>query len=64
MSLFKGTKEVDILPWMARGTLEYVGRAVLGISLDMLDTMKSDKYADAIRTVACVIILLCVGFRA
>ncbi|TFK83083.1 cytochrome P450 [Polyporus arcularius HHB13444] len=46
------TKEVDILPWMARGTLEYVGRAVLGISLDMLDTMKSDKYADAIRTVA------------
>ncbi|RPD61378.1 cytochrome P450 [Lentinus tigrinus ALCF2SS1-6] len=46
------TKEVDILPWMARGTLEYVGRAVLGISLDMLDTMKSNKHADAIRAVA------------
>ncbi|KAI0703705.1 cytochrome P450 [Cerioporus squamosus] len=45
-------REVDILHWMARGTLEYVGRAMLGISLDMLDTMKSNEHADAIRAVA------------
>ena len=54
MLLAPGTKEIDILPWMARGTLEYVSRAVLGVSLDMLDTMKSNDYADAIRAVSCV----------
>ena len=38
---------------MARGTLEYVGRAILGISLDTLDTAKENKYADAIREIKC-----------
>ncbi|RPD61381.1 cytochrome P450 [Lentinus tigrinus ALCF2SS1-6] len=45
------TQEIDIISWMARGTLEYVARAVLGITLDTLDTTKTNAHADAIRAV-------------
>ena len=44
-------KEVDVLPWMSRGTIEYVGRAVLGISFGVLDPKQSHEYVDAIRGV-------------
>ncbi|KAH9941748.1 cytochrome P450 [Epithele typhae] len=47
-----GAKEVDLHPWMGRGTIEYVGQAVLGISFGALDPQNSNEYVDAIRNVA------------
>ncbi|TBU48058.1 cytochrome P450 [Dichomitus squalens] len=49
-----GAKEIDVLPWMARGTLEYVGRGILGISLGTLDPSEAGEYigyANAIRSI-------------
>ena len=59
MRVLADTKEVDVLPWMARGTLEYVGQGVLGVSLDVFDTSASGDYADyanAIRAIKSVIL--------
>ncbi|TBU25896.1 cytochrome P450 [Dichomitus squalens] len=47
-------REVDVLPWMARGTLEYVGQGVLGVSLGVLDISAAGEYSDyanAIRSI-------------
>ncbi|KAI0654410.1 cytochrome P450 [Cubamyces menziesii] len=43
-----GFKEIDVLPWLRRGTLEYVGRGVLGVNLDSLDPAKANAYTSAI----------------
>ena len=59
MSVLAATKEVDVLPWMARGTLEYVGQGVLGVSLGIFDPSASGDYADyanAIRAIKSVIL--------
>ncbi|KAH9941744.1 cytochrome P450 [Epithele typhae] len=47
-----GAKEIDLHPWMGRGTIEYVGQAVLGISFGAVDPQNSNEYMDAIRQVA------------
>ena len=60
MNALAATKEVDVLPWMARGTLEYVGQGVLGVSLGVFDTSASGDYADyanAIRAIKSAISL-------
>ncbi|KAH9941732.1 cytochrome P450 [Epithele typhae] len=44
-----GAKEVDLHPWMGRGTIEYVGQEVLGNNFGALDPQNSNKYVDAIR---------------
>ena len=57
--MLAAAKEVDVLPWMARGTLEYVGQGVLGVSLGVFDTSASGDYADyanAIRLIKSVIL--------
>ncbi|KAH9899237.1 cytochrome P450 [Cubamyces lactineus] len=41
-------KEIDVLPWLRRGTLEYVGRGILGVKLDSLDSAKANAYTSAI----------------
>ncbi len=46
-----GAKEIDILPWIAGGTLQYVGKAVLGISLDTMGPRGNNGYADVIRNI-------------
>ena len=46
-----GTAEVDVLPWAGRVTMDLLGGAVLGISLDALDPEKTKEHALTIRKV-------------
>ncbi|KIJ54811.1 hypothetical protein M422DRAFT_64043 [Sphaerobolus stellatus SS14] len=56
-----GSKEIDMLPWMTRGALEYICQAGLGYSFDILEHPEGNEYFEAIRRlsdVALRIILL------
>ncbi|KAI0716728.1 cytochrome P450 [Earliella scabrosa] len=44
-------REIDILPWMTAGTLQYVSTAVMGITIDTMDRTKKNEYADALRAI-------------
>ncbi|KAG1744162.1 cytochrome P450 [Suillus paluster] len=44
--------EVNLLPWVSRGALEYICQAALGHSFDALDPTKENEYIEAIRTLA------------
>lgn len=45
-------KEINILPWLSRGALEYICQAALGHSFDALELGKENEYLDAIRNLA------------
>ncbi|KAJ3008201.1 hypothetical protein NUW54_g3246 [Trametes sanguinea] len=47
----RGGAEVDILPWLRMGTIEYVGRGILGIDFNCLDPAKASDYVNAISNV-------------
>ncbi|KAI8976575.1 cytochrome P450 [Trametes punicea] len=40
--------EVDLLPWLRAGTIEYVGRGILGVRLDCLNPSQANNYIHAI----------------
>ncbi|KAF8514432.1 cytochrome P450 [Hysterangium stoloniferum] len=44
-----GSKEVDVMPWMSRGALEYIGQAGLGHSFNALDIDARDVYTQAVK---------------
>ncbi|KAF8523309.1 cytochrome P450, partial [Hysterangium stoloniferum] len=44
-----GSKDVDVMPWMSRGALEYIGQARLGHSFNALDIGAKDVYTQAVR---------------
>ena len=48
------TAEVDVLPWAGRGTLEMVGRAILGIDMNILDGTSTNEHAENLRSVGFV----------
>jgi cytochrome P450 len=48
----RSVKEINILPWVSRGALEYVCQAALGHSFDALDLDKENEYLEAIRNLA------------
>lgn len=50
----EGTKEINMLPWMSRGALEYVCQATLGYSFNALDADHHNDFAEAVRHLACV----------
>lgn len=43
------SKEIDMLPWISRGSLEYVCQATMGYSFNALNPGTPHEYADAIR---------------
>ncbi|KAH9852228.1 cytochrome P450 [Lenzites betulinus] len=45
------TSEVNVHPWLAKGTIEYVGRGILGAQLDCLEAAKASAYTDTLQTV-------------
>jgi cytochrome P450 len=47
-----GSQEVDILPWMSRGTLEYISQGGLGYTFNALEPTKNHSYAEAIGNLA------------
>lgn len=51
-SIKSAVKEINILPWLSRGALEYVCQAALGHSFDALDLSKENEYLEAIRNLA------------
>ncbi|KAL1949048.1 hypothetical protein VTO73DRAFT_10854 [Trametes versicolor] len=44
-------REVNVLPWLGRGTIEYVGRGILGVNFDSLQPTTVNQYTDTIRNV-------------
>ena len=50
----QGSKEINMLPWMSRGALEYVCQATLGYSFNALDADHHNDFAEAVRYLACV----------
>lgn len=57
LTSYKDVKEIDVHRWIAKGTLEYVARGVLGISLDTLNSTSENAHADAICGVRYVLII-------
>ncbi|KAI9065301.1 cytochrome P450 [Trametes sanguinea] len=47
----RSAAEVDLLPWLRMGTIEYVGRGILGIDFNCLDPAKASDYVNAISNV-------------
>ncbi|KAI0043396.1 cytochrome P450, partial [Auriscalpium vulgare] len=46
------SKEIDVLPWMTRGTLEYISQAGLGYSFNALQATKTHPYTEALKSLA------------
>jgi hypothetical protein len=42
-------KEIDILPWLSRSTLDGVCQAILGYPSDTLEATEHDEYAEALQ---------------
>ncbi|EPQ57612.1 cytochrome P450 [Gloeophyllum trabeum ATCC 11539] len=47
-----GPREINVLPWMSRGALEYICQAALGYSFNALDPRRTNAYAEAIQKLA------------
>lgn len=50
--VLNGTHEIDVLKWISRAALEYIGQAGLGYSFDALDEDKTNVYSDAAKSLA------------
>ena len=48
-------QELNVMKWMSRAALEYIGQGGLGYSFDALDESKTNKYSEAVTMLACVI---------
>ncbi|TFK53929.1 cytochrome P450 [Heliocybe sulcata] len=46
------SKEINILPWMSRGALEYICQAALGYSFNVLDPKRTSGFGEAIQKLA------------
>lgn len=54
----EGTEEINIMKWMSRAALEYIGQGGLGYSFNALEeNAPHNKYSDAIKLFRCVLIL-------
>jgi hypothetical protein len=48
--LSQGPQEIDVLYWMSRAALEFVGQAGLGYSFDNLGEKDDNEYSKAVKT--------------
>ncbi|TDL20046.1 cytochrome P450, partial [Rickenella mellea] len=53
-----GEREMNLMPWMSRTALEYIGQAGLGYSFDALDESKSNEYSESIRMLTPTVVRL------
>ena len=44
-----GKETIDIMKWLSRAALEYVGQGGLGYSFDALDEKKGNDYSDTMK---------------
>ena len=40
-------KDINVMMWMSRAALEYIGQGGLGYSFDALDAKKTNKYSES-----------------
>ncbi len=52
-----GDEEIDVMNWMSRVALEYIGQGGLGYSFDAFNENKTDTYSDAIKMLGSVVVL-------
>lgn len=45
----KGEKDINIMKWVSRAALEYIGQGGLGYSFDALDETKKNTYSEMVR---------------
>ncbi|KAH8114780.1 cytochrome P450 [Phellopilus nigrolimitatus] len=48
----KEREHIDVMKWMSRAALEYIGQGGLGYSFDALNDKETDKYSEAMKTYA------------
>lgn len=44
-----GKESVDVMKWMSRAALEYIGQAGLGYTFDAFDERIGNKYSDTMK---------------
>lgn len=49
------SEDIDVMKWVSRAALEYIGQAGLGYSFDALDDTKSNSYSEVMKMLGCVI---------
>ena len=49
-----GAQEIEILSWMSRAAMEYIGQGGFGYSFNALDDGKRNVYNENIRLISCV----------
>lgn len=42
-------RNLDVMLWMSRAALEYIGQGGMGYSFDALDVTKTNRYSEAVR---------------
>jgi hypothetical protein len=45
----EGKKDINVMMWMSRAALEYIGQGGLGYSFDALDEKKENRYNQVIK---------------
>jgi len=45
----KGSDDIDVMKWISRATLEYVGQGTLGHTFDALDDTKTNTYSEMLK---------------
>ncbi len=50
-----GEQEINVMRWMSRAALEYIGQGGLGYSFDALNENKINRYNEAIRMLVFVL---------
>ncbi|KAH8115657.1 cytochrome P450 [Phellopilus nigrolimitatus] len=45
----KGEEHIDVMMWVSRAALEYIGQGGLGYSFDALDEQKTNKYSESLK---------------
>lgn len=51
--LAKGENDINVMKWMSRAALEYIGQGGLGYSFDALDETKVNTYSEVIKMFRC-----------
>ncbi|TDL20047.1 cytochrome P450 [Rickenella mellea] len=44
-----GAEEINVMQWMSRAALEYIGQGGMGYSFEALDDMKTNEYSSAVK---------------
>ncbi len=49
-----GGQDVNVMKWLSRAALEFIGQGGLGYSFRALDDAKTDSYSETLKRLGCV----------